>query len=772
MELLYNPEQMPESEIKATFVAREKLVDDLLALVASQPDGAGIQHVVIIASRGMGKTTVLLMIKFAINDRRLADRWLAVKFPEESYGINDLADFWLETLNLIAAETGDEPLRQRAEELKSQYPQSEQLQAAALATIKDWRRKHHKRLLLLVEDFDQLLAQINDEHDNARLRDVLMNDGTMMLIGGATTFFKEARAYDQPLYNFFKIYNLTDLKFEQIQELLRRRAQVDRIPDFEAKLKVNRSRLRALEYFTGGNPRLVLMLYRVVSQSDVTEVRHALEKLLDEVTPYYKAKVEVLSPQQRKILDHIAHVSGESKEGLTPTEMASAVRLPPNQVSAQLKRLSDLGYVRSANLRGRSSYYTLSEPLYAIWHQMRFGRNARQRMQWLITFLRLWYAGEEMEAESGRLETRFHEYLRANHLFEARDVLEHHRYLVEAMESVSKRTMAMETVIRGHLALGDIETIKTDLLASIKLVDLSEEALTRLHEKGCISNEHVASARAARASLSVASRDEQFTAAIAAAILAIESKKAEEALQHLDKALEINPNNTAVWFDRGYALGTLGRYEEALASFDRVLALTPDDPAAWANRGLALGKLDRYEEALTSCDRVLALMPDDPAAWNDRGGALYSLDRYEEALASFDRALALTPDHADTWTHRGSTYMKLFTQHAEQAEFDLARHYWTKALESGKRSADKNWLDVVAIALLEVAKSRQSVFVRQLIAESDLEEPLFPLVRAIDYLQTGNAALIEKLSPEVKGIVEEVVETLRTVARDTAIPQA
>ena len=208
MELLYNPDQMPESEIKATFVAREKLVEEFIALVESQPDGAGMQHVVIIAPRGMGKTTVLLMVKFAINDQGLADRWLTVKFPEESYGVYDLADFWLETLNLIAAATGDDALRQRVEELKSKYPQSEQLQEAALATMKDWRRTHNKRLLLLVENLDQILAQINDEHDNARLRDVLMNDGTMMLIGGATTFFKEARAYDQPLYNFFKIYDL------------------------------------------------------------------------------------------------------------------------------------------------------------------------------------------------------------------------------------------------------------------------------------------------------------------------------------------------------------------------------------------------------------------------------------------------------------------------------------------------------------------------------------------------------------------------------------
>ena len=64
------------------------------------------------------------------------------------------------------------------------------------------------------------------------------------------------------------------------------------------------------------------------------------------------------------------------------------------------------------------------------------------------------------------------------------------------------------------------------------------------------------------------------------------------------------------------------------------------------------------------------------------------------------------------------------------------------------------------------------VFIRQLIAETDLEEQLFPLARAIDYLQTGDAALIEKLSPEVKGIVEKVVETLRTVTQDAAVPQA
>src|SRR5205823_5966880 len=148
---------------------------------------------------------------------------------------------------------------------------------------------------------------------------------------------------------------------------------------------------------------------------------------------------------------------------------------------------------------------------------------------------------------------------------------------------------------------------------------------------------------------------------------------------------------------------------------------------------------DHYEEALASYDRALTLTPDYPIAWYNHGIALGNLGRYEEALVSFDQALALTPDSADAWYNRGITYLKLFTQHAEQNKFDSARHYWQKALEPGKRSADKDWPDAVAEALLQVAKSGQLVFIRQLIAEPDLEEQLFPLARAIDYLQTNDA---------------------------------
>jgi len=734
MELLYNPDQMPEEEIKATFVAREQLVDELVALIASQPDGAGVQHAVIIAPRGMGKTTVLLMIKFAIEDRGLDDRWQAVKFPEESYSIYDLADFWVEVLHLIAADTKDQGLRRLADDLKSQYPNNDQLQEAAYAVLKDWRRQHGKRLLLLVENFDQILEQINDERDNARLRDVLMNDGTIMILGGATTFFKEARAYDQPLYNFFKIYDLADLKFEQMQELLRRRAALDRVADFEAKLKRNASRLRALEYFTGGNPRLVLMLYRVVSHSDVTEVRRALEKLLDEVTPYYKAKVETLPSQQRKILDHIARISGETNEGLTPGEIAAAVRLSPNQVSAQLKRLSELGYVRAANLRGRSSYYTLSEPLYAIWHQMRFGRDARERMRWLINFIKVWYAAEEMSAEFQRLRAYFWELAVANRSREACDVLAYLNYLAAAISDAPVRTAMLEELIRDGLNLKDAAPFVRELLQGEKLEVFSGRTLESLYEAGYISGQELNDAKATEGP-----RRAEAENASVSAMLSYLSGRMDQALQCYEQALAINPHWPKEWFGRGLVLHRLDRLEEAVASYDRALRLSFDSLFTWQ-------------------------------VWHNRGITLSQLSRFDEAIDSFDRSLGVNPNGDDD----GLTRLMKFITLVKQGKENLARQDWQEILVAVKQSEKDwwpasmkgKWVETISGALLVVAQSGRLEFVRQLLQESELEEPLFPLARAIDYLQTGNEALIEKLSPEVRGIVEEVVAKLRPGQRN------
>jgi uncharacterized protein len=829
MELLYNPDLMSEEDVKATFVARQSLIERLTRLIQEQPKGAGVQHAVIIAPRGMGKTTVLRMVQFAVNEGNLSKQWQVVRFPEERYNINDLADFWIEILQHIADDSGGNTLQTEINQLTSEFKQADEIQEVAYAHLKDWTRKNKKRLVVLVDNFDQILEQIGDERENARLRDILMNDGTLMIIGGATTFFQEARAYEQPLYNFFKIYNLNDFSYEEIIELLLKRAGRDGRSDLEAVLKNNQSRLHALRYFTGGNPRLVLMLYDVIAKSSLTDVRNALEKLLDEVTPYFKAKIETLPAQQRKIVDYIARLSGETNEGLTPTDIASAVRMSPNQVSSQLKRLTERGYVRPANLRGRSSYYSLSEPLFSIWHQMRSSRNSKERRRWLVSILRAIYDSSEFGEERDRLDARFLSYVRDGQLREAKDTLEHKLCLIEAVKT-PRSYREVESIISCWFDLGDFDSLKSEITTDI-LRQLSHETLKKLLSAKLIDEKQFGDAEThpslskneklraessaefmlGRLALSKKEIDEErvlshfkkctdldpthhnglinhttslcrlgrLEEAIPIINKALETqkkcynswmikgdisrdlKRMEEAIEAYSKAIAIDPAIHDAWCHRNDVLFDLGLFKEALKGNKKLIEINSDDDCAWANQGAALIALGKLEKAIESIKEAIRLQPDRAEYRVGLASALNKLGKYDEAIHQLDEVLRLD-ESLEAWFHIGHAYASktldlLITKNVSDAELT-----WKNAVDAWRKSDKENWLELATSFLMILMKEGELDITRRLIASSSLEKLLFPLLRAIKVIQTEDNSLIEKLAPEVKGMVEKIVLDVRS----------
>lgn len=841
MERLYNPDLMSEAEIKQTFVARQPLIDELMSLIEKQPQGAGVQHAVVVAPRGMGKTTTLLMVQFALTDRGLNDKWQAVRFPEESYGVSDLADFWLETLRNLAVAVDMPALAEQAETLTGKFPRNADLQEAALAVIKEWCRHENKRLLLLVDNFDQILEQIGSERDNAALRNELMNGGTLQIIGGATTFFHEARSYDQPLYNFFRLYHLEELSFEEMQNLLRQRAAADGTPNFEAILQANTTRLRVLRYFTGGNPRLVLMLYRVVMDSQVVEVREALEKLLDEVTPYYKAKIDALPPQQRKILDHIARISSQTNEGLTPGEIAQATRLSPQAVSSQLRRLGLLGYVRAANLRERNSYYTLSEPLYAIWHQMRFGRGPRRRVQWLVDFLKSWYDADELQGESQRLEDRFRNFFQTGAVQEARSALQHRLYIAHAMSDEIAQINTVEGVVSGFLELKDVKALK-EALSEIQLDKLSSATLNKLFEANCISAEQ----KNVDVSSLDLNREQEMLALVRLFQSSFENENYTESLNLSNQAIDLYINEDApveIIGIRGLTYLKLNQPEKSIADFKTVLEVYPENVDAlhslgnalrdtenhieaekiffqaqniepkhsiyiWSERARSLMELDRYEEAVLDLNVAIKMVKkSDPPyfsiLWYFRGQSLFYAKKYKKSLADFKRYSSVNPDENAPWYCQAVCAIAI-------SDFSLALDCINRAVETSDSVEDSetyysfaalkfsilvandklkeaettlreltkqgqqslSWQDDVGRGLEMLAASGSARITRDLIAETGTEEIFFPLARALDYLFTGDEALVEKLSPEVRNLVLEMVEKLRPSVGDAAAQPA
>lgn len=623
----YNPQNASPEELKATFTAREQMLQDLLDQIKQQSKSKSNQHYLVIGPRGIGKTNFLQMIYFGIkDDAQLSESWVPLQFAEEEYSIGTLRDLFEKALEVLKEETDSEEVEGFLERLEEENRDAAAAEMA-IEFLKAFSKKTKKKILLMIDNLDLILGdQWKHDIEIKRLRDILMNENFLMLIGAAPTYFDEVSNYDKPLYNFFKTINLEELSDELIEELIRKRAEFDGNAALLERLPEKRTKLKALRNLTGGNPRLILMLYQLLTLSELAEVKDYLQGLLDDLTPYYQYKLKWLSPQQRKIIDSMARLN----RAVSPTEIGREARFHVNVVNTNLNRLLDWGYVRLAQQeRRKATYYTISERLFRMWHQMRLSRSLRKKIQFFVEFIQIWYSLEEMKTEADRLMKGFRECLSAEKIAKAESMVEHLGYIAAASSEPDFKRTTSDQVTRMMLDVSDLD---------------SAESMLREKIKECRRTQN---------------REELAHGYFALGFVHYSRKELDEAIECYDKTLEMKPDMHEAWNDRGVALAQLADYENAIRSWDEALKVKPDLHEAWHNRGLALAELGRYEEAIKSYDAALKLKPEMHEAWNHRGLAYDEIGCFEEAIRSYDEATRRKPDDDLVWYNRGNALDEL-----------------------------------------------------------------------------------------------------------------
>jgi tetratricopeptide (TPR) repeat protein len=96
------------------------------------------------------------------------------------------------------------------------------------------------------------------------------------------------------------------------------------------------------------------------------------------------------------------------------------------------------------------------------------------------------------------------------------------------------------------------------------------------------------------------------------------------------------------WYEKG-------RFAEALNDIDRSVQLDSRDATALHHRGNVLFALNRLPEAKDAYEQTLKLNPEDGSVWNNLGTTLDALGRNEEALQSFVRATQCQPPNQNAF---------------------------------------------------------------------------------------------------------------------------
>ncbi len=158
-------------------------------------------------------------------------------------------------------------------------------------------------------------------------------------------------------------------------------------------------------------------------------------------------------------------------------------------------------------------------------------------------------------------------------------------------------------------------------------------------------------------------------AALQRAKAALELRRPEEALRHLDRAMAAAPHDDRLWCLRAQAFLQLERHEEALEAAGRASALDPTEE--WSHRlaSVALVNLGHGQEAVDEASEAVRLAPFLPIVRVQLAQAMAALPHlrraaYDEALA----AVTLDPNEPECHLVVADTARKLgWTRQAEAA---------------------------------------------------------------------------------------------------------
>ena len=92
----------------------------------------------------------------------------------------------------------------------------------------------------------------------------------------------------------------------------------------------------------------------------------------------------------------------------------------------------------------------------------------------------------------------------------------------------------------------------------------------------------------------------------------------ERAIEDYDKAIELNPEYAAAYYNRGNRYRDLGQHERAIEDYDSAIELGPELAEAYSNRGITYADLGQHEQAIENYDMILELDSEYESAYYNK----------------------------------------------------------------------------------------------------------------------------------------------------------
>jgi hypothetical protein len=392
----FNPYAMDDQTILAVSTGREGPLGLVLSTLEGNLSREGAnQHMMIYGPRGRGKSFFIKYLSIKAKEVPALAQTRFILLPEEQSNIKYASDL----LRMIRSEiegTGFSSVIPTWKEPEGAWQKELHF---FVTWIKEQRQiEPDFQLVLVLENFPDIKDQFEDQ-DMHRLRHLMEHVKGFTLLGASPMAAVDGD-YNQPIFQAFLPVKLKAWGEEEYLHYFRkRRALRQEITNQHAEL-THESKLKAISQYTGGSPRIAVVLTDLLFEDDLLSTAKTLNGLIDDLTPYYQDLMKEIRKRGNSLTLFDALIRGG--ENLSQSAVAELVGARQNDISKAFSWLLENGYVHGRKKTGGKEFlYSVSDRLMVLYYLDREIK-VHQKFSpiWLMAdFLVAFYSKEELKSQ-------------------------------------------------------------------------------------------------------------------------------------------------------------------------------------------------------------------------------------------------------------------------------------------------------------------------------------------------------------------------------------
>lgn len=649
----FNPQRMSEEDVLALATGRENILKIMLEDMQACLEEEGNQHFIFYGPRGIGKSFFTRLLSISHNRSDDFKDSMFIMFPEEQSNINFVADI-LDMISTKLEGNNFTDLKNRWDISDTDWRQSKQRLQDNLDRLK--KEKGIKHVFFTMENLQDFIPPLEPQ-ENGRMREFLSDFEDITLIGSSLHPDVDNDS-NKKLFHAFKKIDITPWKEDEYIAYYHKKAKQKGIDlNDNEKIKELEFKIKAIAKFTGGSPRLAVILNGLVIDDDILTTCEIMDGIIDELTPYYQDLTKDIPNRSKLLFDLLIRLG----ENITQSKLAANLSPAQEQktIARSFKWLTDNFYVefvkqKSANVK----HYYVRDRLYVLYYQNRevMADQPYSFIETFVDFLTSFYREDELRKRLVGLD----------------DKHSHSRILLMAY---SKKM--------GRLLDKDLEIfqIKNAIENIGQEKGLARKLLNDGNFKECIE---------LLERLSLSKRDSLDCATLGYCYAKL--KDFTKAIEYNLMATELDSNNMVAYNNLAGAYVELDDYKNAIPNYKKAIKLDPL-PGTYNNLGNSLNELKEYEKAIEMYKMSIQI-DSHSLAYGNLARTYLKLKKYENAKLNYSKAIEFNQTDYQLYNGLATSYVLL-------DDFQNAEINYLKALdlEPDSVSVNNNLGNVYSVVL-------------------------------------------------------------------------